>query len=160
NRVIYIFTDLRQRDWESRNAISPSPSGATSAEGLLQRLTRLAKPLQGCFLIDAADDDDRNLTIAEISPEGTLVQGVQSAFDVAVMNQGTTAASDVRLKFSAGEALPLEATIDRLAAGETTSVRFNFTFSGDDQSDEVARSLAPRQVKVELQTAEQSTADR
>lgn len=159
NRLVYVLTDLRARDWAGRERASPSPA-ASGDEGPLHHLVRLAKPLQGCFLIDAGDEENRNLTIAEIRPEGTLVQGVQSSFDVAVTNQGTTVASDVRVKFSAGEALPVESTIDRLAPGETTSVRFNFTFSGEEQADEAAHHLPPRQVKIELQTAQQGADDR
>ena len=46
------------------------------SEGTVQRLARLAQQVQGCFVIDVGDDEDRNLTITEIRPEGTLVQGV------------------------------------------------------------------------------------
>src|SRR4029079_5150168 len=120
--------DLRQRDWGAASAGAGDRKSADQEESPLARLVRLSKQLQGCFLIDAGDDEDRNLTISEIRPEGTLVQGVQSAFDVAVTNHGSTAAGDVRVKFGAGEALPVEATIERLAPGETTTVRFNFTF--------------------------------
>lgn len=156
NRVIYVFSDLRQRDWKSR----ASDAANEGSEAMVQRLARLARHVQSCYVIDVGDDEDRNLTIAEIRAEGTLVQGVASAFDVSVLNQGSSAASDVRVKFSVGDALPMEATIDRLVPGETSSVRFNFTFSGDEQLDEAARSITPRQVKVELQTAQHGADDR
>src|SRR5262249_19563611 len=142
----YVFSDLRRRDWKE---------GDAGVEAPLKLLGGLSKSVQGCYLIDAGDDEVRNLTIAEVRPEGTLVQGVQSAFDVVVKNQGREAASDVRVKFSAGDALPIEATIDRLAPSESTSVRFNFTFASDDQPDGAARVLPPRQIKIELQTAQQ-----
>src|SRR5207248_1253201 len=83
NRVVYIFTDLRRRDWKE---------GDAGAEAPLKVLAELSKSVQACYLIDAADDEDRNLTISEVRPEGTLVQGVQSAFDVIVANQGREAA--------------------------------------------------------------------
>jgi hypothetical protein len=161
NRVIYFFTDLRQRDWlQSEAGDEPPAKGARASGGPIHRLSQLAKNVQGCFLIDAADDDDRNLTIAEIRPERGIVEGVQSAFDVAVMNQGSTPASDVRVKFSADDALPVEAMIERLAAGETTSVRFNFTFMNDERPDEATRTLAPRRVKVELESSQPGAVDR
>lgn len=151
NRVVYVLSDLRRRDWKEADAGPEVP---------LKVLGRLSKLVQGCYLIDAGDDEDRNLAISEIRPEGTLVQGVQSRFDVAVTNHGTTAASDIRVKLSAGDSLPVEQTIDRLGPGQTTAVRFNFTFSGEEEAENAERPLPPRQVKVELTTAQQGTDDR
>ncbi len=152
NRIVYVLSDLRGRDWKEGDANPEAP---------LAVLGRVSKLVQGCFLIDVGEDEDRNLSISEIRPEGTLVQGVQSRFDVGVTNHGSTAASDIRVKLSAGDSLPVEATIDRLGPGETTSVRFNFTFAGEEESaDESDRPFAPRQVKVELTTAQQGADDR
>jgi hypothetical protein len=152
NRVVYVVTDLRRRDWKENDTSQAAP---------VKSLARLSKLAQACFVIDAGDDEDRNLTIAEVRPEGTLVQGVSSRFDVGITNHGSTAASDLRVKFSAGDALPLEATIDRIDPGETASVRFNFTFAAEEEADEPSRrALAPRQVKVELQTGQQALDDR
>ena len=152
NRVVYIVTDLRRRDWRESEANPEAP---------VKVLARLSKLAQAAFVIDAADDEDRNLAITSIQPEGTLVQGVTSRFDIGVTNHGTTAAADLRVKFSAGDALPLEATIDRLAPGETASVRFNFTFAADEEALDPSRLvLPPRQVRVELVTAQQGADDR
>jgi hypothetical protein len=152
NRVVYVLTDLRHRDWKETDA---------GAEAPVKVLARLSKLVQGCFVIDVGDNEDRNLTINEIRPEGTLVEGVTSRFDVGVTNHGTSDARDLRVKFSAGDALPVETVIDRLAPGEATSVRFNFTFSGDEEATGDARNtLPPRQVKVELLTARQGEDDR
>jgi hypothetical protein len=152
NRVVYVLTDLRGRDWKEADAAEEAP---------VKVLGRLSKLVQGCFVIDVGDSEDRNLAISEVRPEGTLVQGVASRFDVGVTNHGTTDARDLRVKFSAGEALPVETTIDRLAPGETTSVRFNFTFSGDEEiPDDEKKMLPPRQVRVELLTARQGEDDR
>lgn len=152
NRVVYILSDLRQRDWKENEASQEAP---------VQTLVRLSKLVQGCFVIDAADDDERNLAITEIRPEATLVDGVASRFDVAVTNHGSSAATDITVKFSAGDSLPLEASLDRIAAGETASVRFHFTFAGEEEPSEGAtRMLPPRRVKVELQTGQQGSDDR
>jgi hypothetical protein len=152
NRVVYILSDLRRRDWKESDANPEAPAKV---------LARLSKLAQACFVIDVGEDEDRNLTISEIRPEGMLVAGVTSRFDVGVTNYGTTAASDVRVKFGAGDALPVEATIERIDPGETASVRFNFTFAADDEAgDPAKRTLAPRPVKVELNTAQQGADDR
>jgi hypothetical protein len=63
------------------------------------------------------------------------------------------------VKFSVGDALPLTTTIDRLAAGETASVRFHFTFAADEV-DAAEGNPAPRQIKAELQTEDQGRSDR
>lgn len=152
NRVVYLLTDLRERDWKvAGNASDNSPPAL---------LANAAKSAQGCYIIDAGDDDDRNLTITEVRPEGTLVQGVQSAFDVLVTNQGQAAANGVRVKFSAEGALPLETTIDRIAADETASVRFNFTFAGQEMSEDAGVMPPPQRVQVQLQTEQQGADDR
>lgn len=152
NRIVYVLSDLRRRDWKENDAAAEAP---------VKVLGRLSKRVQGCFVIDVGDDEDRNLAVTEIRPEGTLVQGVASRFDVGVANHGSSDARDLRVKFSAGDALPVEIPIDRLAPGETTSVRFNFTFSGEEQAaDEARRMLPPRQVKVEVLTGRQGEDDR
>ena len=61
-----VLTDLRRRDWKEADANPEAP---------VKVLARLSKLVQGCFVIDAGDDEDRNLTITEIRPEGTLVAG-------------------------------------------------------------------------------------
>jgi hypothetical protein len=153
NRVVYLLSDLRERDWRS---LEEQP------EGPVQVLGRIGKLAQATFVIDTGNDEDRNLAITEIRPEGTLVEGVTSRLDVGVTNFGATAATDLRVKLSAGEALPLEAAIDRLGPGESTTVRFNVTFSAEDEAAEPAeaRSIAPRRVRVELATGQQGTDDR
>jgi Aerotolerance regulator N-terminal/von Willebrand factor type A domain/CARDB len=149
NRVVYLLTDLRVPDW-----------GPAGESGPLESLAQLSKKAQGCYLIDVGDNDDRNLTIAEIRPEATLLQGVASAFDVVVKNQGSAPARDVRVNFSIEGALPLVATIDQLAAGETTSVQFHTIVIGGQSDDDVASRLPPQRVQVELQTAERGADDR
>lgn len=154
NRVVYIISDLRRRDWKETDANPESP---------VKSLARLSKLVQGCFVIDVGEDDDRNLTIAEVRPEGMLVEGVTSRFDVSVTNHGATDVHDLRVKLSAGDALPVENTIDRLPAGDTVSTRFNFTFAGEEETsgaDDARHSLTPRQVKIELATPQQGQDDR
>ena len=153
NRVVYILSDLRQRDWKV---------GETSAEAPLSVLRELSHKTQGCFLVDAGSPEDRNLTITAIRPEGALVAGVACRFDVSVLNQSGGEAQDIRVKFGAGEAIPLQQDIDRLAAGETKTVPFSFTFSTDDESDAALnkQAIQPRRVKVELSTGKQGEDDR
>jgi len=153
NRVLYFFSDLRQRDWKDTDSSDEAPLAA---------LMRVSKLINGGFVVNTADQEDRNLTIVEVRPEGTLVEGVLSRFDVVVANQGSTDARDVQIRFTAGDALPLQAEIERLAAGQQASVPFSFTFT-DEATPTEGQSpglLAPKQVKIELQTSQHGEDDR
>lgn len=153
NRVVYILTDLRARDWKGAENSQESP---------LAVLKEFSKVTNGCFVIDAGDGEDRNLAVTAIRPEGTLVAGVASRFDVSVTNFGSQEARDVRVKFGAGDALPVQEEIERLGPGETLTRSFTFAFAAEEEADEAtaANVLVPRRVKVELSTAGQGTDDR
>lgn len=153
SRVVYVITDLRQRDWKEGSAEQESP---------LKTLVDISKVAANCYVVDAGDAEDRNLTVTEIRPEGTLVAGVSSRFDVTVANQGSSEARDVRIKFGAGDSLPLQEEIERLAPGEVQSRSFSFTFSAEEEDAQAAlrATLPPRKVKVEVTTAKQGEDDR
>jgi hypothetical protein len=153
NRVVYILTDLRSRDWKAAENSQESP---------LNVLKELSKDTSACFVIDAGDAEDRNVAVTAIRPEGTLVAGVASRFDVSVTNFGSQDARDVRVKFGAGDALPVSEEIERIGPGETVSRSFTFSFAAEEDSDATtaANVLAPRRVKVELTTARQGEDDR
>ena len=153
NRIVYLLTDLRSRDWKAAENSQESP---------LAVLKELADDTSGCFVIDAGDGEDRNIAITEIRPEGTLVAGVASRFDVAVTNFGSQEARNVTVKFGAGDVLPVTEEIERIGPGETLSRSFTFSFAAEESSDETTAGnvLAPRRVKVELTTARQGEDDR
>jgi hypothetical protein len=153
SRVVYVITDLRQRDWKEGSAGQESP---------LKTLVDISKVVTNCYVVDAGDAEDRNLTVTEVRPEGTLVAGVSSRFDVSVTNQGSSEARDVRIKFGAGDSLPLQEEIERLAPGETQSRSFSFTFSAEEEDAQAAlrATLPPRKVKVEVTTVKQGEDDR
>lgn len=160
NRTLYVITDLRDHDWLAERSLSTASLLPEQKAGPSALLRELAGKLQSCVLMDVADDEDRNLTITEIRPEATLVQGTLARFDVMVLNQGSTAASDVRVRLSVGESLPLEATIDQLAPRETMSVRFQVMFDTGEPILQATDRLPPVRVKVELQTPQPGIDDR
>jgi hypothetical protein len=153
NRVVYVVSDLRQQDWRASDEAQESPAK------LMQQISKVAS---ATYVVDVGDNEDRNLSIAEVKPEGTLVEGVSSRFDVAIANHGSTEARDVRVKFIAGESLPLQNEIERIAPGETVSTSFSFAFTADDEVDAGAgpNALAPRRVRIEVVTAKQGEDDR
>jgi hypothetical protein len=146
NRVIYLVTDLRRRDWQPDSA---SPETASPSQPI-DLLGKVARQSAGCFVVDVGDAEDRNLVIREVKPEKTLVAGVESRFDVTVANPGTREVKDVRVKFTAGEAVPLTQTIEQIAPGEEASLRFAFTFANDDAETSTDDPMSSRKVKIEV----------
>jgi len=122
NRVVYVLSDLRKRDWiAGRDAARDR-----SAPAILRRLSNKA---DGCILVDLANESSENLLIADIAPlDKTLVAGVESRFEVSVLNAGDKDADDVQVKLSPGDALELSAKIDRIRPGERASAPFTFLF--------------------------------
>jgi hypothetical protein len=153
NRVVYILSDMRQHDWKAADDSAESPSE------MLKRISELA---MASYVVDVGENEDRNLAITEVKPEGTLVEGVSSRFDVSIANYGSVEAKGVRVKFIAGEALPLINEIERIGPGEAASTSFSFAFTGDDDLDASAApgQLSPRKVRIEVSSAGQGEDDR
>lgn len=153
NRVVYLVSDLRQRDWNS---------GSSSQEAPLARLREISKNATACYVLDVGEGEDSNLAVTAIKPEGTLVARVASRFDVTATNFGSKEVRDLRLKFLAGDALPLVEEVERLAPGESVTRSFTFSFAAEEEGEEPAgrAALTPRRVKVELSTLQPGESDR
>lgn len=125
NTVVYVFTDLRQRDWkaETDGKADNSPAGIVS---------RIGKQARACFLVDVGTGEQQNLAITEIHPEQRLVAGVKSRFDVTVKNLGDRAVKDARLRLTVGDSLPQEEPLDPIEPGKSQTVTFNQTFRHED----------------------------
>ncbi len=121
NRVVYVLTDMRERDWTSEQTDGNNQPA--------QILRRLAKQTNGCFLIDVAGGEHNNVAITSIRPEDTLVAGVSSRFDVTLANFGDAEVRDLTVKFTAGQSIPLTAEIEQIAAGGSATAAFSFTFA-------------------------------
>jgi uncharacterized membrane protein len=125
NTVVYVFTDLRERDWtaDAKGATDNSPVGIVK---------RLGDKARACFLVDVGSEEQQNLAITEIRPERRLVAGVQSRFEVAVKNFGDAVVENARVRFTVGDSLPQEEPLDPIAPGRTQSVTFNQEFRQED----------------------------
>ncbi|NBB83310.1 MAG: VWA domain-containing protein [Alphaproteobacteria bacterium] len=123
NRVVYVMTDLRQRDWGA--AAAPQREGRSVAE----RLADLAERVDGVVIVPIDEADTANLGVTGLAPqEKTVVQGVPVRFEATVRNFGSAPASDVKVTFTAGHGPPLTRTVDHVPAGAAASVPFTFTF--------------------------------
>lgn len=128
NRVVYVISDMRTRDWPVADADDENSVTAT--------LKRIGNDTVGCFLVDVGRDDDvGNVYVEDIrAQEKALVSGVQSQFEVTVRNTGRRDVNDVKVRFAAADVNPedaigLEVEIPSIKAGESETVPFAYTFA-------------------------------
>lgn len=143
NRVVYIVTDFRKRDWGGSStptptdpgtgALAPVPSAPSApvapdqdVPGIIKRLATKASDV---IILDIGEEAQENLAITDIrSVNKALVKGIESEFSVLIRNTGSTTLSDIEVTFAAGEALELKSKVDTIAAGEELAVPFKFKF--------------------------------
>jgi hypothetical protein len=166
NRMIYVLSDMRRRDWAAERA--------AQSKGLFGTLQRVAEHAAGCFLVDVAEDGAAgsgavdegagNLAVTRIMPlDKVLAAGVASRFEVTVENMGPQDAGGIQVRFTAGDSVPLRGEIGRLPAGGTASVPFTYTFARPEDG-RVAPALesVPERVPIraEISVEEDPSADR
>ena len=149
NRVAYVMTDMRQRDW-SDEAASGDPLTAPNA-----LLNEVAELTAGCFVVDVGGSEDGNLAITSVRPDSLQAADKVIRFLVDVSNLGSQTVQDVRLLMQVNENQPDYEVLASLAPGETKSVAFRHVFnrrSGDSfgEDEEVGLPFVSYQVKVEI----------
>jgi hypothetical protein len=154
NRVLYVITDLRRRDWNRE-------AGSEEENDPAKTVARIANELTGAYIIDVGGEEFNNLAVTAVRTEGVVAAGVGTRFEVDVANYGRTEVRDLVVKFKAGEALPLDGSIERIAPGQTASVPFTFAFSSPDNSDkdDEARKLPLDPVRVSVEVVSNRPAD-
>ena len=155
NRVVYVISDMRDRDW---NAPAPG-DGAGQPKRVLERLAKIAS---GCFVIDVGQGDGDNLIVQDVRSEGLLVAGVEQRFDVVVANPTAKAIEDVEVRLTVGDATPLLREIETIPANGTSTATFSYTFvapvKGD--SDEESKSPPPVRISAEVRSTRPEVVDR
>ena len=69
NRVVHVFTDLRQRDWKGS-------AEAGSDAGVVATLERISELAMGCHVIDVGGEGEANLLVEEVAPlDKALIAG-------------------------------------------------------------------------------------
>lgn len=134
NRVVYLVSDLRRRDWSLAESVQE--------DGIRETFGRMAKKAVGFYVVDAGFQDSlSNVAISKVVPkEKVLVAGVSSTFDVTIANHGSNEVRNVHIGFSAGESLPMSDRIERIGANSTETIPFSFTFvpQGGNESQQIA----------------------
>lgn len=153
NRMIYLLTDQRKKDWMSDGLAT------SSGQSTLEPLRRVAAQAAGCFLVDLGDESVANLSVAAIEPQDkTLIAGVPTRFDVTIRNHGEREVNDVKVRFTASASLPLEERIDSIEAGGTNSVPFTFVY-GEGQTGAQRELRASVPITVEVVAADGEAVD-
>lgn len=156
NRVLYVVSDVLQRDWGNPPAAGP--------KGTLEGLKRVSRRTAGCFLVDVLADGAAgqldNLAVTQIVPqEKALAAGVASRFEVTVRNLGQRDAHRVEVRFAASDSPVLRGEIDRIPAGRTASAPFTYTFAATE--DPLVDSIPePVPIRAEISVEDSPSADR
>ena len=144
NRIVYVITDMRKRDWgnlappaapaEGAPATTPEAAPPESTESNKDQdvagiIKRLSEKTSEFMVVDVGAEATENLSVVGIVARNkAIVRGVDAEFAVLVRNSGTLTANDVELVFGAGESVEKRARIEAIAPGETLAVPVQFKF--------------------------------
>ncbi len=126
NRVVYLVSDLRKRDWLAGDGQAGKSSAKSGGAGAV---AELAKKVTRLVLIDAGVEVNANLTITDLRPtDKTVVAGIETEFAVTVRNDGLNVADDVELTVTAGESTLPVVRIESISPGESETATFTFNY--------------------------------
>lgn len=132
-RAVYLFSDLRQRDWK--------PLANQDAETTPLNLAKsVGERSVGTFVIDTGGQRDQNLAITSIRPDGLLVSDKTISFLVDVTNFGSATVNELSVLFQVNDSQAEYETIASLSPGETETLVFNYYFSRPQNEDLLARN--------------------
>lgn len=117
NRVIYLVSDFRAKDWDQPTGLRDALSGVTAAGARLQ-------------LIHCVDAEHANLAITSLVPgAGIVAANVPLQLDVTVHNFGTRAANNVTVLLSEDDTVRPGLAIESIPAGKSAVRRFTSFFA-------------------------------
>ncbi len=149
NKVVYILSDLRQRDWQRE--------GDDAATAPHRALAELAESTPNIFLVDVGSPLQDNLTISDVLVEDLLVADTVVRFSVAVTNRGKTTAENVEVRFRIDDTQPQRETLASIPPGQTGQITFRHMFQYDrdafaelDFQQQLASNRINARVQVEI----------
>ncbi|MEZ6096237.1 MAG: BatA domain-containing protein [Pirellulaceae bacterium] len=152
SRVLYVYSDMRQRDWQG-------PETDQQESSAQQRMLEIDEQITQGFVVDCGNDNDRNLAITSVRNEGLLVANRIVRFNAEVKNLGDQTVNNVRVLMQIDDLAPLYDTVESLAPGQTETVTFRYLFpardSGLNRIDglSMADAITPRQdyrIRIEI----------
>jgi hypothetical protein len=117
NRIIYLITDFRERDWEAGEVIR------TALQHLAGKRTRIE-------FIDCSTKDKTNLTVTDIKPvPGIFAAGVPCFVEVTVKNHGKQPVQNVVVSVEQDGDVSSVDKIEKIAPGKEATKRFAIRFA-------------------------------
>ena len=128
NRVVYVYSDMRQHDWTATS------EGAAdfAAHKVLQEVSE--NVLEG-FVVDCGSELDQNLAITKLRTLDLQVASKRVAYDVEVANFGSQTAKQVRIMFQIDDTPPKYKTIESIAPGARKSIEFIHVFAASGEGE-------------------------
>jgi len=119
-KVVYVLTDLRRRDWVGAEGLAPRAIGEVVAA---------APPEVRFLVVDVGHPETQNLGVTAVRPaEKLAMAGVPYELVVEVSNRGDADVFDVPLVLETGATRVPLAPVERIPAGEAAEVRHRYTF--------------------------------
>ena len=155
SRVAYIFTDLRERDWQ----VQSSDAAENSPNKIVQQIG--TKTGRG-FLVDVGSTNDQNVGIVNLRSDDLLVANRIVRFQVDVASFSSQTLSNIRVVLQIDEQPPVAEVIGLLVPGGVETLTFRYLFRpppGDNVAPPMGETAlsAPRssnwqnhRVRVEL----------
>ena len=152
-RAVYLYSDLRQRDWK--------PLANQDAEAAPKSVAkRIGENSVGTFVVDTGGDEDANLAITGIRPDGLLVSDKTVSFLVDVTNFGTKTVNEVSVLFQVNESQAEYESIGVLGPGKTETLIFNYFFNrpapGDLLTEDSEKKSRIRNFRIRAEIDRQS----
>ena len=137
NRVVYLVTDLRERDWVREQQSENSPNE------LVKRLAD-SDNVASTFIVDVGSDIEENITITGIKAADQLVANTVVRFDVSVLNQGRKQAENVGIRFQVNDEPNRFEEIPTLKPGveETVTFYYSFNYPVDETSEDIDEKIS------------------
>ncbi len=149
NRVVYLITDMRERDWVREQQSENSPSE------IVKRLSD-SEDVASTFVVDVGSEVEENITITGVKAADQLVADTVVRFDVSVLNQGRKLANNVGVRFQVNDEPSRFEEIPTLKPGVEETVTFYYSFNypvdeaGEDLEEKIARNLKNFSVRAEI----------
>jgi hypothetical protein len=152
-RAVYLYSDLRTRDWK--------PLANQDAEAAPKNVAkRVAENSVGTFVVDTGGEQDQNLAITGIRPDGLLVSDKSVSFLVDVTNFGTQTVNEISVLFQVNDSQAEYERIGVLGPGKTETLVFNYFFNrpvaGDLLEDRAQKKSRLRNFKIRAEIDRQS----
>lgn len=155
-RAVYLFSDMRRRDWIPVNSANPDMAPN-------KLVNEVADAIEGFFVIDTGSDSDENLAVTGVRPSNLLVAEKVIPFVVSVANFGAKPAEQVRVMFQVDDGQPDYETIPAIGPGETREVAFRHVFpkkeETEDEFGDGTKSLGIANYRVRAEIDRQSLDD-